>query len=180
MDPIFSSTVYIFDGGATSWEVIYNRLEDEHPNIIVTRATTNSTRPSGLQFKDVVYSFLHRIGARAEILPYTNMIRWVVENLTIEDRQFRNSRNKLIGSFRAEDMKKMYHIPNPHDIYDKTYMDIFAKKNLDPFKLIQGWRVLNNKFKFDKLGMYVIASLENPYNYATAMLCRIYGFLSCP
>ena len=41
-------------------------------------------------------------------------------------------------SFRAEDLKKMYHIPDPQDIYDKTYMASFAKKNPDPFKLIQG------------------------------------------
>ena len=41
--------------------------------------------------------------------------------------------------------------------------------------LIQGWRVLDNKFKFDKSGMHAIASLANPYNYAAAMLCRLYG-----
>lgn len=104
-----------------------------------------------------------------------DMIRWVIENLIIEDRQFRNSRMELIGLFRAEDLKKMYHIPDPHDIYDKTFMANFAKKNPDPFKLIQGWRVLDNKFKYDKSGMYVIASLENPYNYAAVVLCRLYG-----
>lgn len=41
-----------------------------------------------------------------------------------------------MGSFRAEDMKKMYHILDPQDIYDKTYMARFEKKNPDPFKLI--------------------------------------------
>jgi len=51
----------------------------------------------------------------------------------------------------------------------------FTKKNPDLFKLIQGWRVLDNIFKFGKSSMYVIASLENPYNYAAAMLCRLYG-----
>jgi len=51
----------------------------------------------------------------------------------------------------------------------------FAKKNPDPFKLIQGWRVLENKFKYDESGMYAIASLENSYNYAAAMLCRLSG-----
>jgi hypothetical protein len=158
MAPIFSDTVCSADGGATTWEVIYNRLEDERPKITVTRATTDSTKPSGLQFKDASCSFLHRIGARAKILPYTDMIRWVVENLIIEDRQFKNSRMELMGSFRAEDLKKMYHIPDPQDIYDKTFVANFAKKNPDPFKMIQGWRVLENKFKYDKIG-YVCYSL---------------------
>jgi len=107
MTPIFCDTVCISNGGATTWEVIYNRLDDEHPKITVTRATADSIRSSGLQFKDVAYYFLHRIGARAKILPYMDMIRWVVKNLTIQDRQFRNSRNELMVSFRAEDMKKM-------------------------------------------------------------------------
>ena len=95
----------------------------------------------------------------------------MIENLIIEDKKFKNSRMELIGSFRAEDLKKMYHIPDPQDIYDNTFVANFAKKNLDPFKLIQGWRVLDNKFKYDKSGMYAIASLANPYNYAK--LCYV-------
>jgi len=42
-----------------------------------------------------------------------DMIGWVIENLIIEDKQFKNSRKELIGSFRVEDLKKMYHIPDP-------------------------------------------------------------------
>ena len=139
------------------------------------RATIDSKRPSELQCRDATYSFLHRIGERAKILPNTYMIRLVIENLIIEDRQFNNSRMELIGLFREEDLKKMYHIPDPQDIYDSTFVANFTKKNLDPFKLSQGWRVLDNKFKYNKSSMYAIASLANPYNYAVAMLCRLYG-----
>ena len=67
------------------------------------------------------------------------MIRWLIENLIIEDRQFKNSRMELIGSFRAEYLKKMYHIPDPHDIYDKKFVANFKKNNPNPFKLIQSW-----------------------------------------
>lgn len=103
------------------------------------------------------------------------MIRWVIENLIIEERKFKSSRIELIGLFKAEDLKNMYHILDLQDIYDNKFVANFAKKNLDPFKLIQGWMVLDNKFKYDKSSMYVIASLENPYNYASTMLCRLYG-----
>ena len=41
--------------------------------------------------------------------------------------------------------------------------------------MIHGWRFLENKFKYDKMGMYPIDSLENPHNYAGSMLCRLYG-----
>ena len=86
MVSIFSNTIYNANGEETTWEVIYNKLEDEHPKVVVTKATTHSIKPSGLQFRDATCSFLHRIGERAKILPYIDIIRWVVENLTIEDR----------------------------------------------------------------------------------------------
>jgi len=35
--------------------------------------------------------------------------------------------------------------------------------------------MLDNKFKYDKSGMYATASLANPYNYVVAMLCRLHG-----
>jgi len=73
----------------------------------------DSIKPLELQFKDLAYSFLHRIGAIEKILPYTDMIRWVVENLTIEDKQFRNLRMEIMGSFKAEYLKQMYHILDP-------------------------------------------------------------------
>jgi len=79
---------------------------------------------------------------------------------------------ELMGSFREEDLKKMYHIPDPWDIYDKNTLPTSQRRT---HKLIQGWRVLEKKFKFDKSGMYAIASLTNPYNYAAPMLCRLYG-----
>jgi len=37
------------------------------------------------------------------------------------------------------------------------------------------WRRRDNKFKQDKVGMYPISSLANPYNFAAYMLCRSYG-----
>jgi len=82
---------------------------------------------------------------------------------------------ELMGSFKAEDLKQMYHLPNPQDIYYRSFLEKFTKENEEPFKMIHGWRVLENKFKYDKMGMYPIASLENPHNYAGSMLCRLYG-----
>jgi len=102
-------------------------------------------------------------------------MKWVVEKLGIEDRQFKNSNMELMGSFKAEDLKQIYHLPYPEDIYDKSFLAKFAKQNEEPFKMIQGWRVLENKFKYDKTGMYPIASLENPHNYEASMLCILYG-----
>lgn len=48
------------------------------------------------------------------------MVRWVVENLRIEDKQFKNSKMELMGSLEVEDLKQMYHLADPQDIYDKS------------------------------------------------------------
>ena len=80
-----------------------------------------------------------------------------------------------MGSFKGEDSKQMYHLPNPQDIYEKSFLAKFVKHNEEQFKMIQDWGVLENKFKYDKTGMYPIAFVENPHNYAASMLCRLYG-----
>jgi len=69
MAPVFADTVCDAARGTTYWEIIYNGVEDEHPKITIMRATTDSKRPSELQCRDASCSFLHRIGARAKILP---------------------------------------------------------------------------------------------------------------
>jgi len=69
----------------TPWEVMYNRLEDKPPKITIIEAKNDPIKLVGVQSKDVAYSFPPKIGARAKILPYIDMIRWVVKNLSIED-----------------------------------------------------------------------------------------------
>jgi len=41
MSSIFADMVCSTDGAATGWEVIYNRLEDEHHKITIIKATND-------------------------------------------------------------------------------------------------------------------------------------------
>ena len=50
------------------------------------------------------------------------MVRWIIDNLNIEDRTFLTSKGTMIGSFKAKDLKLMYHIPNPKKVYDKQFL----------------------------------------------------------
>ena len=86
MAPIVSDTVCTVDGGDTKWQVIYTILEDKEPKVVEVMATADDATPSNLQFKDIACSFLHRIATRATLLPYTNMIRWVLDKSVIKDR----------------------------------------------------------------------------------------------
>ena len=55
------------------------------------------------------------------------MVRWIIDNLSIGDRTFLTSRGTMIVSFKAKDLKQMYHLPDPHKIYDKEILAKFVK-----------------------------------------------------
>ena len=159
MSPIVSDIVCTTDGGATKWQAIYTILDDEEPEVVEVKAIIDDARPSNLQFKDIACSFFHRIAARATLLPYTDMIRWLLDSSIIKDRQLITAKNDILVSFRAKYLKVMYKLPDQQDIYDNGFVENFTKNNEDPFKTIQGWRKLDNKFKHEKSSMYPIDRL---------------------
>ena len=63
--------------------------------------------------KDLANYFLHRIAAYTKVLPYNDLVRWVIESINITDRAFYTTNGRMFGSFREEDVKKMYHFPDP-------------------------------------------------------------------
>jgi len=64
------------------------------------------------------------------------MVKWVVDHLDITDRMFITTMKTVIGSFKAEDLRKMYHLPQPQKKYDMQLM----QENLNPAALIREWR----------------------------------------
>ena len=77
---------------------------------------SDSSEPT---IEEVSNSFLQRIATRPKILPYIDIVKWIIDNLDIEDRNFLTSRGKMIGSFKAKYLKIMYHIPDPKKVCDK-------------------------------------------------------------
>lgn len=98
----------------TSWESMYNLLEAEDPTEIEEEGSmTGSTDKLENTLNDLASSFLHRIAARAKVLPHNDLVRWVIESNNMIDRAFFNADGRMFGTFRVEDIKKMYHFPNP-------------------------------------------------------------------
>lgn len=56
---------------------MYNLLEKEGPKIIQAKATTDDTTSSEASYFEAVSSFLHQIAARLNLLPYTDMVKWI-------------------------------------------------------------------------------------------------------
>ena len=81
----------------TTWQGTYNLIEAEEPKVTVTEATADPLRKSDATLKDLADSFLHRIAAREQILPYTDVVRWAIEEIPIIDRTFTQEMGEFSG-----------------------------------------------------------------------------------
>lgn len=115
--------------GQASWENIYNLLEAEDPEELKEEAIADSTSKSENTLKELAYLYLHRIATHAKVLPYNDLVKWVIERINITDKTFFTSDGRMFGSFRAEDIKSMYHFPELEKLYNEEFLDSFTKEN---------------------------------------------------
>ena len=111
MAPLYTDTACNRDTGISTWESMYRLLEEENPRVMKVDTVAGSQRSSEASLEELACSFLHRIAARPKILPYTDMIKWILDNAEMNNRQFKVQGHGLIGSFAAQDLKLMYHLP---------------------------------------------------------------------
>ncbi len=103
------------------------------------------------------------------------MVKWVIEIINIMDRMLFTPNGRMFGSFKPEDLKKMYHLAEPQEYYNKSFLEAFSKENQIKSDPIKEWRKFPNKHKHESPAMYFVDSLVSPYCYATAMMCRLFG-----
>ena len=102
--------------GKLSWEEVYNFIEAEKPTVTEVKAIVpdedDSDSNSETPLKALVNYFLHKIAARENMFPYYDVVRWVIDNITIIKRTFVSAAGTNFGYFRAENIKVMYHLQN--------------------------------------------------------------------
>lgn len=79
MVPLFSNTTCSRERGNTTWEDMYNLLEKEQPRPLVTKAMEDAEESSDASYFETTCSFLHRIATRPKIIPYMNMVKWLID-----------------------------------------------------------------------------------------------------
>jgi len=89
MTPLYANTTCDRDIGITTWKGMYSLLEEENPRVMEVTTTADSSGSSEVSITELACSFLHWIAARPKILPYTDMIKWVLDSANITDRQFK-------------------------------------------------------------------------------------------
>jgi len=161
--------------GKTTWLSIYNLIEAEEPQVTTIQATTDLTRKSDAALKDLVDSYLHRIAAQEQILPYTDVVRWAIEEIPITNKTFCTIDGRVFGSFQPDDLRQMYHLPAPEKKYNKAFLEKFRDENDIESEPIREWRQNPAKHKHGSSSKYSVDSLSSPYCYVGVMMCRIWG-----
>lgn len=129
MVSLFSDTTCSKDRGTSTWESMCNFLEEEKPMSLVTKAMTDAQGSSDTSYFKIACSFLHRITTRKKII---HMVKSVIDKANIIDRTFNNHRQKVLGYFLVDNLQLMYQLLELQKIYNKCFLEQFAKENEDP------------------------------------------------
>lgn len=105
MTPLFMDTTCNREGGTSTWEAMYNILEEEQPRILEMKVTVDRRDSSDASMFETTCSFLHRIAARLKIIPYTDMVKWVIDEANISDRELNTRSQEVMGFLDKDDPK---------------------------------------------------------------------------
>lgn len=145
MTLLFTNTTCSREGGTSTWEAMYNILEEEQPRIPETKVTVDSCDSSNASMFETTCSFLHHLDVRPKIIPYTYMVKWVTDEVDILDRELRTISQEVMGSFMPKNLGLMYHLWETQVINNKQLVEKFSKENKDPANCTRNWS--NNEGK---------------------------------
>jgi hypothetical protein len=80
---------------------------------------------------------MHKVVARPHILPYYDMIRWVLDHVDIPTRTIINEKKVTIGTFRLEQLQAMYKFPPISNFtYNVEFLEDFKQKECEKYNKI--------------------------------------------
>ena len=133
---------------------MYQLLGEENPRIMVFTVMTDGCGSSEASLTELECSFLHRIAARPKILPYMDMVKWIIDHDDISNKEFKTWNQEVMGSFTPGSLRHIYHLPEPQASYNKQFVEKFTKENEDFADCTKNWSTKEEPLKKDKNGMY--------------------------
>jgi hypothetical protein len=140
----------------------------EHETLLCLDDSTEDKEESFLaKLILVAQSELDRTAARPNIIPYNDMIGWVLEHIDIQIRSVISYQNTSIGSFCLEDIQEMYKLYfAPKYTYNATFILDFERRDniqygITGHDIINTWWGNPSKFKSDAHGIYSTTSLNS-------------------
>ena len=75
---------------------MYNILEEVQPRILETKVIVDRCDSSHTSMLEIACSLLHHIAVHSKIIPYIDMVKWVIDEADISDREFKTGRKEVM------------------------------------------------------------------------------------
>lgn len=89
------------------------------------------------------------------------MVKWIIDETDISDREFSTRNQGVMGYFTPDNLRLMYHLPEPQAIYNRQCVEKFSKENDDPVDCTQTWSNNEENIKKDINGMYTTSFVRS-------------------
>jgi hypothetical protein len=128
MQTFYQTPLHELQDAIKSLKQVYDILEHE-----IINYPDDSTEEDDESFSAklilVAQSELHKVVARARIIPYNDMISWALEHVDIQTRSVIIHQKTSIDSFQPENLQVMYNISSiPKYTYNATFFLDFERK----------------------------------------------------
>jgi hypothetical protein len=163
-----------------TWTYISDILQAKLVNCL-DDSKDNEKDDLATKYKIIIQAEMHKIAARPRLLPYYDMIRWVLDHVDILTRTIISQHKVTIGTFRPKHLQVMYQLsPTPNFTYNAKFLEGFKRKECEQYGrklsiLIKDWISHPANFRADSNGIYSISSLEPQFRYIAMMTYRLYG-----
>jgi hypothetical protein len=163
-----------------TWSYISEVLQSDLVNCS-DDSSDNKKDDMTTKYKIVIQAEMQKVAARPHLLPYYEMIRWVLDHVDIPTRTIINEKKVIVGTFRPKNLQAMYKVPPTSKFtYNAEFLEDFKHKKCEQYgkrlsDLIKDWVSHLANFRENSNGFYSISSLEPQFKYIEMMTCRLYG-----
>jgi len=166
---IIDTDYHIGNQGSMPFHQIYNELRDgQVPIDKKEREVWDRVKRSGLP----------QIVARPAILPYTDMVSFVLDRIGSDGCVLMKDKFVLI-SYSASNFQKMYRLPVPEANADEKFMDAFMTEHESLEEWLKEWWADEDRFKVKAIRLYLVQHFHSAYRDTAVMLCRLFGEKNC-
>lgn len=149
-------------------------LEEVQPRIMETNITVDGWDSLDAYMLEMACSVLHHIVAQPKIIPYTDMVKWVINEANILDRKFRTRSQgpsdlapwTIYGLCTTYHSHKSYTTGNSWNFFLKR----IATQRIAPVPS----RIMKKRSRKTKV-VCTLLSICPPYSFVVAMLFRLFG-----
>ena len=118
------------------------------------------------------------IAARPAILPYNDVVRWIIDHAIVKDRSFNTSTGSQLANFCPGTLIRIYALKPYTQLLDVDFVNT-AKSKFNFDQMLKSWMTEPHKFSKRKDELYPIEWFKEPYSLLAVMLCRNYGLPNC-